>query len=135
MHTHQLLHRTAAVLAGAAGALIVWALALLPGGIQTPPDAQDMPWWQPVAAAVAAGVLGWVLLVILDHVSTRKSWLTVAVIVAVASLAGPLGVPGISLGDRLWLCAMHIVVACIYIPLMTRTAAASSVHRPQSVRA
>jgi hypothetical protein len=57
------------------------------------------------------------------------------VVVDVVDALGPLGVPGISLGDRLWLCAMHIVVACIYIPLMTRTAAASSVHRPQSVRA
>lgn len=130
--------RVAIVVGGAVAAVVVWALAKIAGGIQVSLGggaATDMPWWQVIAASLVGGLAGWALLAILEArigSRARKIWTIVAVIVVVVSLAGPFGTPGIALGDRFWLAAIHIVLGLVVIPAMGRTSRASEDSRAVS---
>lgn len=75
-----------------------------------------------VATALAAGLLGWALLAVLLRTvrSAVTVWRTVAVIVLVLSLGGPLS----SGGDPavvLVLVALHVAVGAVLVPLLPRT--------------
>ncbi len=77
--------------------------------------------------AVAAVTLlstfaGWGLLAILEGWSRRPRtiWTVSSVAVTIVSL-GPLLSDGTSVADRVALAALHVVVAAIYVPLMSRT--------------
>lgn len=132
MNGNRTITRVGAVAAGAVAALIVWALALTTGGIQVAlggGEATDMPWWQVLAASVVAGLAGWALLAILEArlgARARRTWTIVAIVVALVSLAGPLGMPGIETGDRFWLAGVHLLLAATYIPTMAATARPSA---------
>ena len=132
MNGNRTITRVGAVAAGAVAALIVWALALTTGGIQVALGggaATDMPWWQVLAASVVAGLAGWALLAVLEArlgARARRTWTIVAVVVALVSLAGPLGMPGIETGDRFWLAGVHLLLAATYIPTMAATARPSA---------
>lgn len=127
--------RIGAVAAGAVAALLVWALALTTGGIQVAMgagEATDMPWWQVVVASTVAGLAGWALLAVLEArlgTRARRIWTIVAIVVALVSLAGPLGMPGIETGDRFWLAGVHLLLAATYIPTMAATAGPSASSR------
>lgn len=127
MHARRIITRIAIVLGGAGAAVIIWTLALLTGGIRTASGgaAQAMPVGQVVAVALVVGAAGWALLALLEarlHHGARKIWTVVALIVVVVSLSGPLAVPGIEFGDRLWLLGVHLALPVVYIPAMSATA-------------
>lgn len=131
MNAKRIVSRVVIVAAGAVAAAVVWGIALITGGIQltTNGTVTDMPLWQVLAAAVVVGLAGWGLLAVLEWrlPRARKAWTTAAAIVAVLSLAGPLAVPGIEAGDRVWLLVMHVALALAYIPAMARTASGRAV--------
>lgn len=135
MNGNRIVARIGVVAAGAAAALVIWALALIGGGIQVAlggGEPADMPWWQVLAASAVAGLAGWALLAVLEArlgARARRIWTVIAVVVAVLSLAGPFGMPGIETGDRFWLAAVHLALAGAYIPLMASTAARAASPR------
>ncbi|MFT4235652.1 MAG: DUF6069 family protein [Microbacterium sp.] len=133
MNTNKNLTRAAVVVGGAIAGLIVWALALIAGGIQVAlggGTASDMPWWQALAASLVVGGAGWALLAVLERAlgaRARRIWTIVALVVVVISLSGPIATSGISAGDRVWLALVHLALAAAYIPAMSRTAAVAAV--------
>lgn len=74
------------------------------------------------AVTLLSTLAGWALLAILERWTTRPRtiWITSAIAVAIASLA-PLLSNGTTAGHRAALAALHVLVAAIYIPLMSRT--------------
>ncbi|MFT4220876.1 MAG: DUF6069 family protein [Microbacterium sp.] len=126
MNKHRITTRIAVVVAGALAASIVWALALLAGGIQVPLTGApaDLPLWQAALVALAVGLAGWGLLALLEWRLARpcRIWAAVATLVVLLSLSGPLLTPQIEAGDRMWLLAMHLALGAAYIPAMARTA-------------
>lgn len=129
MDAKRLVARAVIVVIGAVAAALVWVIAGVAGRIQVPLGgaSSDMPLWQVLTAAVVVGLAGWGLLAGLERRIPPRAgriWTTVAVLVAAVSLAGPLGMPGIEIGDRLWLVAMHVALAVAYIPAMSATTSA-----------
>jgi hypothetical protein len=74
-----------------------------------------------VAVALAAGLVGWGLLALLERVTTRarRLWAVIAVVVLLVSFAGPLGATTIQAKGAL--AAMHAVVGAILIAGLYRT--------------
>jgi len=74
-----------------------------------------------VAVALAAGLVGWGLLALLERVTTRarRLWAVVAVVVLLVSFVGPLGATTIQAKGAL--AAMHAVVGAILIAGLYRT--------------
>jgi len=75
-----------------------------------------------VAVALAAGLVGWGLLALLERVTTRARllWAVVAVAVLLLSFAGPLG-SATTVQAKGALAAMHAVVGAILIAGLSRT--------------
>jgi len=84
-----------------------------------------------VAVALAAGLVGWGLLALLERVTTRarRLWAVIAVVVLLVSFAGPLGATTIQAKGAL--AAMHAVVGAILIAGLYRT---SRLHPAQTSR-
>ncbi|MBM0227500.1 hypothetical protein JNW87_20255 [Micromonospora sp. ATA51] len=78
--------------------------------------------------ALAAALAGWALLALLERLlprSARLVWTITAVGVLLVSLA-PLLAPGMDAATRIILGALHVAVATVLIPVMTRSAAGSA---------
>ena len=108
-------------IAGAvAGAVLVWVIAVPVAGVDlvaTPPGGSTMH--VTVAAVLVSslvvGLAGLGLLTVLERRSANglRTWTIVAAIVLVLSLASPLG--GQTVGAKLSLIAMHLVVGAVLI--------------------
>lgn len=121
--------RAVAVVLAALAAVLVWVLAVPVAGAGLLVEAADgtsaaVEVSAFVASSLTAALLGWALLEVLERTVARprRVWTVVAVVFLVLSLAGPLGMPGIALADRLWLALGHLAVAAVYVPLVARTA-------------
>jgi hypothetical protein len=78
---------------------------------------------QVIGTALAAGLLGWLLLAILDRRSSRAraAWTGAALLVLAASLALPL-IAAATTSAAIALIVLHLVVGAAVIPAMARTA-------------
>ncbi|MGI8875559.1 MAG: DUF6069 family protein [Egibacteraceae bacterium] len=76
-----------------------------------------------VLASAVASLAGWGLLAALERltVRARTAWTATAVVVALVSLGGPLSGAGITAANKVVLALLHIVVAAVLIPLLSRT--------------
>jgi hypothetical protein len=90
-----------------------------PGHIQT------IAVGQVVGVTVAASLLGWLLLAVLQRRTTRARlrWVSIAVAALAASLALPLAA-ATTTAAAVGLIAMHLTVGGVVIPLMAHTARA-----------
>ena len=77
---------------------------------------------QIIGVSLAASLLGWLLLAILDRrtAHARLAWTSIAVVAAVASLALPLSAATTTAAIT-GLIVMHIAVAAAVIPSLSRT--------------
>lgn len=121
--------RAVAVVLAVLAAVLVWVTAVPVAGADLLVEAPDgtsaaVEVSAFVASSLTAALLGWALLEVLERTVARprRVWTVVAVVFLVLSFAGPLGMPGIALADRLWLALAHVVVAAVYVPLVARTA-------------
>ncbi|MEU4560742.1 DUF6069 family protein [Actinoplanes sp. NPDC023936] len=102
--------------AGAAGALLLWAVNDPWGGHDLVVDQGAIGPVAVVVTALLAGVAAWALLVILERRSRRpaRTFRVIASIVLLLSLAGPLGAGG-DLTTTLALIGMHLTVGLALI--------------------
>lgn len=121
-------HRTRAlaVLAAAALAVVIWLIAVpLLGADLLVEDRSGKPveiGIGPVLLfSLGAGLAGWGLLALLERITARAKtvWTVIAVVVLLLSF-GPLTDSSISGGTRLVLGSMHLAVAVVLIPALTR---------------
>ncbi|TWG12640.1 DUF6069 family protein [Actinoplanes teichomyceticus] len=117
--THPTIRRRAGraltVAAAAAGALLIWAVngplagadptVRRGGGVEQIGPAAVVP------AALAAGLVAWGLLALLERHTRRpaRTFRMIGLLVLLLSLAGPLG-SGVDAGSRLALVGMHLTV-------------------------
>jgi hypothetical protein len=112
--------RAITVAAGAAGALLLWAMADPWGGIDLAVRQRNsIQHIGPVAVvltALIAGLAAWGLLALLERTVRRpaRTFWIIALIVLLFSLAGPLG-SGVGLSSRLALLGMHVTVGAALI--------------------
>jgi hypothetical protein len=102
--------------------------------VQEPPRGgsgpiRDLAAGNVVFASALASLAGWALLAVLERVTTRARtiWTSIAVVVAVLSLGGPLTAAAVTTASRAVLAALHVVVAAVLIPLLARTSPSRSV--------
>ncbi len=78
---------------------------------------------QVIGVSLAAGLLGWLLLAVLERFTPRArvAWTGAAVAAAAASLALPL-IAATTTAATLGLISLHLVVAAAVIPALARTA-------------
>jgi NhaP-type Na+/H+ or K+/H+ antiporter len=78
-----------------------------------------------VVVALGAGLLGWALLALLEWRLRRAVaiWTTVALVVTLLSLLGPLILAANTAAAGVLVC-MHLVVAGVLIPVLRRTSSA-----------
>jgi hypothetical protein len=118
--------RLVTIAAATASALVFWTFTDGIGGIDLAVHQGNGT--QPIGpAAVAAttlivGFLAWGLLAVLERRVQRpvRTWRIIALVVFVLSLAGPLG-SGADLSSKLILTGMHMLVALILIPNLTKS--------------
>ncbi len=122
--------RLVAVGAAVVATLAVWAVAELALGIDVQEPSRgdagpirDLAVGNVVFASAVASLAGWALLAVLERVTTRPRtiWTSIAVVLAVVSLGGPLTAVAITTASRAVLAALHVVVAAVLIPLLART--------------
>jgi len=112
--------RTVAVAAGAASALVLWAVDDVWAGIDLAVRQGDtVQHVGPVAAgvtALVAGLAAWGLLALLERTVRRpaRTYRIIASILLLLSLLGPLG-SGVGTSCKLVLLAMHLTVGAILI--------------------
>lgn len=123
--------RLIAVGSAVVGALVVWALAEFAFGVDLhspamggQPPQQITAGWVVIVAAIVS-LLGWGVLALLEKFTSnaRTVWTVLAGIVFLVSLSGPWSGPGITTGNRLLLMLIHVVVAGLLIPQLSRTSA------------
>jgi Family of unknown function (DUF6069) len=108
---------------------VLWVVADLILGIHLrAPASGGSPSWdigpQVVAAAtVAFSLVGWLVLALLERLSSRGHvvWLVIAVLALLASLSLPLSGTGVSGADRAILVLMHLAAGAVLIPSFYRT--------------
>jgi len=124
-------NRALAVLAAGVAALAVWVVASPLLGIDLQvrmgSDIQDTQQVGPAAVltvSLAASVVGWGVLALLDrHTSrARTRWTVIALVALLLSLVGPLA-SGVTTAAKMALALMHLSVAAVLIPLLARTSA------------
>jgi hypothetical protein len=116
----------ALAVAGAAGAAVLtWAVAVPLLGVDLRVGmagaARAVGPGSVVAAAAAAGLLGWALLALLVRTVARAEavWRAFAVVVLLLSLGGPVAM-GVGTASVVVLLALHVVVALVLVPLLPR---------------
>ena len=118
--------RAAAVLGAAAASGAAWAAAVPLAGVDLRVElgdrAQTVGLGAVVGTALLAGALGWALLAVLEHRTSRAAtlWTRIAVVVATLSLVGPLS-GGATAAATAVLLALHLVVAAVLVPLLRRS--------------
>jgi hypothetical protein len=118
------------VAGGAAAAAIGWAIEVPLFGIHLRAQfgsmhPQTIPAGQIIGSALAAGLIGWLLLAVLERRTprARTAWTAIAVLVFTASLALPLAA-ATTYSATAGLAALHLAVAAAVIPGLARTARA-----------
>lgn len=121
--------RVAAVLAGAVAAGVLWLLAVPVGGVDlrvTTPGQQSMevgPLVVVVAAVIGSGV-GWAALELCERFFDRARTLWLVLVVVVLVLTGVNAATAANNGPAaVWLNLMHLAVAVVVVPVLTRTSA------------
>jgi hypothetical protein len=121
----------AAVVAGALGGTVVWAiLDRAMDGLTQPGFGSHGPERLGIVVVVVAslvgGVLAWTALVVVERVLQRgrRTWFAIVSVALVLSLGGPLSGTGVTTGDRMALVLLHATVAAIILPLLYRSAGA-----------
>ena len=123
--------RALAVIAGALAAAATWAVEVPALGIHLNVrfgphgHAQTIAVGQVLGVTVAAALLGWLLLALLERrtLRARRIWTTVALLALVVSLALPL-TAATTTAAVAGLIVMHLAVGAAVIPAMARTARA-----------
>lgn len=116
--------RILGVVLAAVAPLIVYVIARAAGvHPQTPGRSggvQDLGAVAVVSTALVVGLVGWLVLALLERFSARgtRVWTVLAVVVFVLSLGAPLFLPGPSGSQRLTLALMHVCVAATLIPAL-----------------
>lgn len=116
-----------AVLAATAAAVAIWAVATAAGADLTVSFGPGQPIQKVtvinvVVAALVGGLAGWGLLALLRRftANARAIWTVIAIVFALFSLGGPLSAIA-SVGTKVALIAMHLVVATVVIVGLRRT--------------
>ncbi|MFG3494220.1 DUF6069 family protein [Streptomyces sp. NPDC047928] len=125
--------RLLTVLAAVVAAVVVWVIAvpvlgnelLVPQGAGKDPFEIAVPFV--IVSALLPALAGWGLLALLERRSgkARKIWTIIAVVALLISFA-PLAGPDIETSTRVWLGLMHLAVAAVLIPGLTRGSAGRS---------
>lgn len=119
-------NRAAIVVGGALAAAIVWVVAVqllgvdltvVLGGVT-----QTVGVGATIVAALLDALLGWGLLALLESRvrNGRTIWLGIAVAITLLSLLGPI-FQAVNAGAAVTLILMHLAVAAVVIPGLTRT--------------
>lgn len=114
-----------AVAAAVFAAVLVWFLAVVLADVDVRvvmgDDEIAVGVGAVVATALVAGLLGWALLAVLAHTVRRPGavWRTVAVVVLLLSLGGPLS-SGAGTSTVVVLVALHVAVAAVLVALLPR---------------
>ena len=119
--------RTLAAAGGALAAALAWIVEVPLLGIHLtfrfgPSPIMTIAVGQAIGAAVAASLLGWLLLAVLERRSPRARFLWTAI--ALAALAVSLALPlaaATTTSATIALIVMHLAVAAVVIPAMART--------------
>ena len=112
--------RAITIAAGAAGALLLWAVndpwAGIDLAVRRGADTQHIGPAAVAVTALIAGLAAWGLLALLERAVRRpaRTFRIIALIVLVLSVAGPLG-SGVGIGSRLVLLGMHLTVGAALI--------------------
>jgi hypothetical protein len=122
--------RALCVAGGALAAALAWIVEVSLLGIHLnvrfgTGHIQTIPAGQVIGAAVAASVLGWLLLTLLERRArhARLLWTTIALMALAASLALPLAA-ATTTSAAAGLIVMHLTVGAAVIPAMAHTARA-----------
>lgn len=115
---------------GALAAAAAWAVEVPLLGIHLnvrfgPGHVQTIAVGQVIGVSLAASLLGWLLLAMLDRrtANARRLWTTIALVALAASLALPLAA-ATTTAALTGLIVMHLTVGAAVIPAMARTARA-----------
>jgi Family of unknown function (DUF6069) len=138
--------RALAVVAAALAALAVWLVTDPLLGIDlvgtTRPGSEELMSITPALIAgtsLVVALAGWALLALLERFTARARtiWTTIAVVLTLLSLAGPLSVlASTSAANALALALMHLAVAAVVIPMLAGTSPAPAQPAPaRSARA
>jgi Family of unknown function (DUF6069) len=124
--------RALCAVGGAAAAAIAWAIEVPLMGIRLSirfggAHPQTVVAAQVIGAALAAGLIGWLLLAALDRraSSPRATWTGIALLVLAVSLALPLAA-ATTTSAAIGLVVLHLVVGAAVIPGMASTARSRS---------
>jgi hypothetical protein len=120
--------RALCALGGALAAALAWTVEVPLLGIHLTfrigtGHIQTIPAGQVIGVAVAASLLGWLLLALLERrtANARRIWITIALAALAASLALPL-TAATTTSAAAGLIVMHLTVGAAVIPAMARTA-------------
>jgi hypothetical protein len=119
--------RALSVAAGALAGAVAWLIEVPLTGVDLTirfgsGHAQTIGVGQVIGVSLAAALLGWLLLAVLDKRTSRARglWVGAALAALIASLALPLTAATTSAAD-MGLIVMHLVVAAVVIPTMALT--------------
>ena len=113
--------RSATILGAILADLVVWAIAVYIGQVDLMVNGEDVFPLDVIMGVLIPGLAGWGLLAFLER-RTRRAWtiwLTIALIVTVVSMAGPLSAETAS--GKTTLSVMHAFAAAIIIRGFART--------------
>ena len=122
--------RALAVAIAIVAALVVWLIAhpllgvdftiSMAGSTQT----MEIGWGSVLLVSLVTSLAGWGLLAVLERLTPRARivWTVIASVMLPLSFAGPLfAASDASSGAKISLVLMHVVVAAVLIPLLSRT--------------
>jgi hypothetical protein len=126
--TRRIRARALTAVGGAAAAAIAWSIEVPLLGVRLsvkfgPMHPQAVVAGQVIGAALVAGLLGWLLLTVLERATphARAAWTGIALLVLVLSLGLP-AAAATTTAAAVALVVLHLVVAAAVIPAMAVTA-------------